>query len=130
MPRTTTLTDAFAYFGATTHNVRQAWSAMTPDGKAVVLTIWDHKKGDDGSVDYFDPDRHVRWNRRWGNRERKRHIRHALENCDGKFRVIWVVARDPKADPKTIRDRIADPHTIMQITRYCDETGEFAARPI
>ena len=103
---------------------------MTPDGKTVILTIWEHKKTSDGSVNYFDPTGHDRWNARWGNRERKRHIRHAIEHCGGKFRVVWVIAKDPSADPKTIRDRVADTETIMQITRFCDETGEFAASPI
>jgi hypothetical protein len=129
MPRTTTLTDAFAFFGAKSHNIRQAWSAVSEDGKTVVLTIWMHK-AKDGTIDYFDPSGRARWCGRWGNKERKRHIQHALDHCDRMFRIVWVVARDPEADPKTIKDRIADPQTIMQITRFDAETGEFAASPV
>ncbi|MFU7529436.1 hypothetical protein [Qipengyuania sp. ASV99] len=126
----TTLTKAFAFFGAHTHNVRQAWSAMSPDGKTVVVTLWDHERAADGSVDYFDSVNRSRWEKRWGNRERARHLRHALEHCEGKFRVVRVLARDKGQDTKQIANRIADPHTVMQVTRFDDSTGEFAARPV
>ncbi|MEQ8411167.1 MAG: hypothetical protein RIC51_00555 [Erythrobacter sp.] len=130
MPRTTTLTDAFAFFGASTHNIRQAWSAVSPDGRTVVITLWDHERAADGSVNYFDPANRWRWERRWGNKERIRHLKHALDNCSGRFRVVRVVAKDPDADSKTIRDRIADPDTVMKITGFDAATGEFAARPV
>lgn len=130
MPRTTTLTEAFAKFQAKSHNIRQAWSAVSEDDKTVVLTIWRHKTAPDGSVDYFDPAGHARWNHRRGNKQRKRHIRHALDHCDARFRVVWVIAHDERAEPKTIKDRIADTDTVMQITRFDEETGEFAARPV
>ncbi len=130
MPRTTTLTEAFAHFGASSHNIRQAWSAASEDGRTVVLTIWRHKAAADRSVDYFDPSGAARWQHLWGNKERKRHIRHALDHCAGQIRVVWVIAQDEKAHPKTIKDRVADLDTVMQITAFDEVTGEFAARPI
>lgn len=130
MPRTTTLTEAFEFFGARTHNIRQAWSAMSADGATVVITLWDHERASDGSVDFFDPSNRWRWENRWGNKERARHLRHALDNCEGRFRVVRVAAKDPSADSKVIADRIADQATVMQITDFDEVTGEFAARPI
>lgn len=130
MPSVTTLANAFAFFGTVPRNPRWAWSAVSPDGQTVAVTIWDHKLKPDGSVDYFDPAKRSLWMNRLGNRDRIRNLRHALEHCDGKFRVVRVIAKDPKAEPKRIKDRIADPHTIMQIIRFDEETGEFTARPI
>lgn len=102
---------------------------MSPDRSTVVVTLWDHTRAPDGSVDLFDSANRSRWEHRWGNRERARHLQHALDHCGGKFRVVRVIARDPTLDTKTIADRIADGDTVMQITRFDPKTGEFAARP-
>jgi len=130
MPRVTTLAEAFDFFGTVPRNPRWAWSAVSPDGKTVAVTLWDHERADDGSVDFFDTDKRVRWMGRIGNRDRIKNLRHAIAHCDGKFRVVRVIAKDINADPRRIKDRIADPHTIMQIVRFDEDTGEFAARPL
>jgi len=130
MPRTKTLTEAFAFFGTVPRNSRWAWSAVSPDGRTVAVTLWDDERASDGSVDFFDAEKRERWRHQTGNRDRIRNLRHAIEHCDGKFRVVRVVAKDRNAFPRQIKDRIADPHTVMQITRFDEETGEFAARPV
>lgn len=130
MPRTTTLSEAFAFFGTVPRNSRWAWSAVSPDGMTVAVTLWDHERAADGSVDFFDEKKRERWVGRLGNRDRIKNLRHALDHCDGKFRVVRVIAKDTHADPRQIKDRIADPLTIMQISHFDEETGEFAARPV
>ncbi len=96
----------------------------------VAVTLWDHERAADGSVDFFDEKKRERWVGRLGNRDRIKNLRHALDHCDGKFRVVRVIAKDTHADPRQIKDRIADPLTIMQISHFDEETGEFAARPV
>ena len=130
MPRTTTLRDAFAFFGTVPRNFRWAWSAVSPDGKTGAVTLWDHERLPDGSVDFFDPVRRERWIGHNGNRDRSKNLRHAIDHCDRKFRVVRVVANDINAHPRQTKDRIADSDTVMLITEFDDETGEFAARPL
>jgi hypothetical protein len=130
VPRTTTLTEAFAFFDTAARNVRWGWSAISADGRTVAVTLWDHERAADGSVDFFDPIERERWRHHLGNRDRIKNLRHAIEHCDGKFRVVRVVAKDINAYPRQIKQRIADPDTVMQITRFDEETGEFAARPV
>ena len=47
--RVTTLTAAFAHFGAVAKNIAYAWSAVSRDGSTVVLTWWEdeaqHRNG-------------------------------------------------------------------------------------
>jgi hypothetical protein len=43
MSKEWTKTDAFAYFGAHGANPRWSWSARSPDGANVVLTLWQHE---------------------------------------------------------------------------------------
>jgi hypothetical protein len=130
MPRTKTLTEAFAFFGTVPRNSRWAWSAVSPDGRTVAVTLWDHERASDGSIDFFDAEERERWINLRGNRDRIKNLKHAIEYCGGRFRVVRVVAKDTSAHPRQIKDRIADPHTVMQITRFDEETGEFAARPV
>ena len=38
-----TRTEAFAHFGAKLTNPQWSWSAVTPDGSAVVLALWEDR---------------------------------------------------------------------------------------
>ncbi len=130
MPRMTSLREAFDFFGAKARNPVWAWSAVSPDGAVVVITLWDHERAADGSIDFFGAAERERWINLLGNRDRIKNLKHAIDYCDGKFRVVRVVAKDTSAHPRQIKDRIADPDTVMQITRFSEQTGEFAARPV
>lgn len=130
MPRTTTLTAAFAYFGCVPRNVCWAWSAVSPDGKTVALTVWDDEVLPDGSVDYFGSTNLEQWTHRLGNKDRIRNLQHALEHCDGLVRVVRVTAADTQAGTRRIKQRSADPDTILKVMKLCNITGEFRAKPV
>lgn len=130
MPRTTTLTDAFAFFDCVPRNPRWAWSAVSPDGKTVALTVWEDELGPDGSYDCFGRASRAEWMNRIGNRDRARNLQHAIHHCDGKVRVVRVTAADTKAGTRVIKDRRADPDAWMKIVRLDRDTGEFRAELI
>lgn len=92
--------------------------------------MWDHERAADGSVNFFDPVARERWRNHNGNRDRIKNLRYVLDHCGGRFRLVRVVAKDTNAHPRQIKGRIADPHAVMQITRFNEQAGEFAARPV
>ncbi len=47
----------------------------------------------------------------------------ARQNCDGRFRVVKVIAQDIHAIPRRIADRYPDDETIMQLVDLNEETG-------
>lgn len=127
MPKTTTLSDAFAFFGTVPRNPRWAWSAVSPDGKTVALTVWDDELGPDGSYDCVGRADRAGWVDRIGNLDRKRNLQHALDHCDGIVRVVRVTAANTKAGTRSIKQRRADPEARMKIVFLNPETGEFRA---
>lgn len=130
MPKTTTLGDAFAYFGTVARNPRWAWSAVSPDGATVALTVWDHEWREGETLDYHDATRRSRWMNKLGNKDRIRNLQHAISHCDGKVRVVRVTAVDPSGENRAIKARRADPDTILHIYDLDADTGEFRARPV
>lgn len=129
MPRTTTLTDAFDFFGTVPRNPRWAWSAISPDGKTVALTVWDHEWSG-GELDYHDPARRARWMHKLGNKDRIRNLQHAIAHCNGEVRVVRVTAVDPNSERRQIKARRADPNTILKIRDLNPLSGEFRASPV
>jgi hypothetical protein len=127
MTKPRTLTAAFAHFGATPRNTRWSWSAVTPDERTVVLTLWEDETAPDGSVDFFGHPKVERWKRQHGNKERIANLEIARRNCGGEFRVVRIQARDPGAIPRAIADRYPDESAVMRLTRLDTESGEFAA---
>ena len=130
MPKTSTLTDAYAFFGAQIRNPRWSWSAVSEDGKTVVITLWDDETAADGSVDFFGHPKIDRWQTQIGNRYRIKDLIHARDHCGGRFRVVRLTAVDTKAIPRAIKHRAPDPDTVMRLTRLKEETGEFSAEPV
>ena len=133
MARTRLLRDAFAHFGARAHSPRWSWSAVTADKKTVVLTIWTDRVGDLKQRPLIHDnygDNVQDWTKKRGNRERIDHLKWARDHCDGRFRVIFVVALDKHESPRRIKDRYPEPNLIMQLTDLDEETGEFRAESV
>lgn len=125
--KTTTLAEAFAVFGTYPDNPRWSWSAVSPDLKAVAVTIWENEVGVDGSIDVFGNPSLADWTSKPGNRERIRNLKIAHDNCGDLFHVIWVTARDLNENPWTIAGRYPEEHFMMKLVELDEVTGEFSA---
>lgn len=130
--RVQTLRDGFAYYGAVAVNSRWAWSALSPDGRTVVLTLWEDKvyrEGNTLKVNAFGDSVHL-WKDTPGNRDRIKKLVHARDNCGGLFRAVFVVAKDTKVIPRSIASRYVDPTLQMKLVDLNEETGEFYAESL
>ena len=123
------LSECFAHYGATGKNKRWSWSARSPDGKTVVLTLWkDRLVIRDGEVSYADVGVDTRsWQGRPGNRERLENLIWARDNCGGFFRTVITVAKDTNERPRRIHECYLQTNYRMQIQELNEETGEFRA---
>ena len=131
MARVMALRDAFAYFnGAKGANPRWSWSARSPDGRTVVVTLWDDRISDDGKTvvaDLFrDEYRHL-WRNKPGNKERIENLKLARDHCDGLFRVVMITPKDRRARPRSIAKRYPHPTLVMKLVELDEETGQFRA---
>jgi len=122
--RITTLAEAFAFFGTYPANPRWSWSAVSPDSKAVAVTIWEDHVGVDGSIDARGPGN---WMSLPGNRERARNLAIARDHCGGLFHVVWVTARDRNEEPRRIAGRYPEEDFMMKLVVLDESTGEFSA---
>src|ERR1022692_3966106 len=102
---------AFAHFGAAGRNHVWSWSARSPDGKTVVLTLWEDQFDRTATpVTYsnFNSKDLAFWKDQLGNRERKENIKWAKKNCGSRFRVVITKAKDKDARPRSIADAQPD----------------------
>ena len=125
-----TKTKAFAVYGTKCRNVRWSWSAVSDDGKTVVLVFW--KDRAPGGLDSYSD-----WG--WagtrvveavGNRYRKEHIQHAINKLGGIVRVVWAEAVDPNANPRRVKRWRALPDVTMKITDFDPDTGQWKAERV
>lgn len=128
MPKKMTHTAAFAAFGTTPRNVQWSWSARTPDGTTVVVTLWqDLFKRRDGRLTYarpgFDPSNP---DTRPGFRELMENLAWARDHCGGRFKVIMAIAKDPSAEPRSISECFPTKMT-MKLTHLDTTAGAFVA---
>lgn len=132
MPRTWTKTEAFAHFGAELENVRWSWSGVSPDGGVVVLVLWqDGIKGRNGELTYADEDDlEAEWRSRPGHHARTRHLKHSVDQLDGRFRAVIARAVDTDEDPRRIASCHPQEKAIWQIDRFDEKTGTFAAHVV
>lgn len=129
MPKTWTLSAAFAHFGAKGRNPRWSWSARSEDGRTVVMTFWkDEFDYSTKPISYssFGPNTAV-WTNRPGNKERVENLIWARDHCDGLLRVVITVAEDVKANPRRIASCTPQDKLIMRLVELNEETGEFRA---
>jgi hypothetical protein len=123
----TGLNAAFAFFGAAGRNPRWSWSARSPDGKVVVVTMWkDLITRQNGRMVYDDSGRDdlPNWKGQPGNAERIENLKWAMEHCGGLVRTVITVAKDPNVSPRDIVDCFPQRKLVMSIERLNQETGE------
>jgi hypothetical protein len=127
-----TLSTCFEHFGAVRSRRHFRGSAISNDGKTVVVAMWEDE------LDHRD--RQVTYQSRFGpalkGRSRKvstqwiTHLRWAIAHCNGRVRVVVLTAEDTHANPRVIRTCQPDDGLIMQITHFDSKTGFFQARTL
>jgi hypothetical protein len=128
--RSWTKRDSFAHFGAKSKSPVWSWSAISPDRKTVVITLWDDqitRAGDGWIYSSFRRGNLPDWRNRPGNHERNEYLKAARDNCGGLFRVVRVFAKDKNAEPRKIARCYPDDELVMRITKLIESTGEFEA---
>ena len=128
MPRTWTHTSAFAHFGTKPRNVQWSWSARSENGKTVVATLWqDLFSRKDGRLIYSRPGVDPSTpDKRPGFGELMENFSWARDHCAGSFKVIVAIAKDVKAEPRSIAECFPSKMT-MKLTRLDTTTGAFTA---
>jgi hypothetical protein len=123
-------TTSFAHFGAVCKNPRWSWSAISPDRKTVVITMWqDEIIGKDGFIVYESRPRLIEKNRP-GATERLANLKWARDHCNSLVRVVIAIAKDTKADPRVALDWFPKDGMFMKITQLDEMTGAFRAESV
>ena len=127
-----TLSTCFEHLGAIRSRRHFRGSAISNDGKTVVVAMWEDE------LDHQD--RQVTYQSRFGpalkGRSKKvssqwiAHLRWAIAHCNGLVRVVVLTPEDTQADPRVIHSCRPDDGLIMQITHFNSKTGFFQARAV
>ena len=89
MRRKWTLGACFAHFRAECANIRWSWSAKSPDGKTVVVTLWrDVIRQEHDLLTYEQEARTSDKKPGLGSKERMANLIWAQDHCDGLVRVV------------------------------------------
>jgi hypothetical protein len=124
------LAEAFAHFGTAGKSQRGSSSARTPDGRAVVMTLWkdilDYTTKPISYNTYGRTDL-PEWTDKPGNLERIDNLLWARDQCDGMFRVVIAVAENIRASPRKIADCYPQNRMVMKLLDVDEQTGEFRA---
>jgi len=131
MAKNWNLSECFQKFGATGANSRWSWSARSPDGAVVVLTLWKDQIEVQGKTAIYDTfgKNLDKWVDKPGNRERLENLKWARDHCDGLFRVVITTAKDVSANPRAISE--CYPHDMqMRLYDLNEDTGEFRATSV
>lgn len=125
-----TLSASFEHFGAVRPLRHFAGSAVSNDGRSVVVAMW--------SDEIVRHDNHATYQSLFGpplkGKSRKvslqwiTHLKWAIKHCKGCVRVVVLQAEDARTNPRVIRACYPDDALVMQITSFNAKTGYFEAR--
>jgi hypothetical protein len=125
-----TLSSAFEHFGAVRSLRHFGGSAISGDGRTVVVAMWDDEIVRQGNratyQSLFGPA--LKGNSKRISLQWIAHIEWAIAHCSGRINVVVLTAEDPQAHPRVIRSCQPDDELVMQITRFDAKTGCFEAR--
>jgi hypothetical protein len=124
-----TLPACFANFGVVASHRHFSLSAVSSDGKTVVVAMWeDEFEREGGRMSYQSRYRPIfkgklrRISNQW-----IANLKWACRQCDCLVRVVIIHAEDVQANPRTIKLCYPDNSLIMRITYLDTETGAFRA---
>jgi hypothetical protein len=124
-----TLSTSFEHFGAVRSRRHFGGSAVSNDGRTVVVAVWeDDLVRQEDRVSYQSPSgptlkgKSQRVSMQWIT-----HLKWAITRCNGQVRVVVLRAEDAAAMPRVIRSCYPDDALVMQITSFNAKTGCFEA---
>jgi hypothetical protein len=125
-----TRTASFRFYNTEPRNPNWSWSAVSPDGKTVVVTLWiDGFKGPAGSMVYARRGLGD-WHNGNGNRFFFEDLAWAVANCGGIVRVI-VAVRDKR---QTGRGKTVECYPrkelIMRVVHLDPKAGAFRLKQV
>jgi hypothetical protein len=125
-----TLSASFEHFGAVRPLRHFAGSAVSNDGRTVVVAMW--------ADEIVRQDDHVTYHSLFGpplkGKSRKvslqwiTHLKWAIKHCKSCVRVVVLTAEDTQTHPRVIRSCYPDDTLVMHITSFNAKTGCFEAR--
>jgi hypothetical protein len=125
-----TLSGAFEHFGAVRSLRHFGGSAISADGRTVVVAMWEDEIVREGKratyQSRFGPA--LKGNSKRISLQWIAHIEWAMAHCGGHINVVVLTAEDAQAHPRVIRSCCPDDGLVMQITRFDAKTGCFEAR--
>lgn len=126
-------TEAFRVAGYELSSPRSQWSAIRADGKAVALTVWTDeidKSTDPWQIELRGHPKLSIWMVKPGNSIRKRHVRHALDHCDGHVDLILCKAVNPNKDTRTVEwaRPWKERRGLIMPDEFNEMTGEYRLR--
>jgi hypothetical protein len=129
MAKIWTLPACFEHFGVVTSHRHFSLSAVSSDGKTVVVAMWEDEFERHGDrILYQSRYRPIfkgklrRISKQW-----IANLKWARRNCDCLVRVVIIQADDVQASTRTIKFCYPDDSLIMRITHLDIETGVFRA---
>jgi hypothetical protein len=125
-----TLSSSFEHFGAARSRQHFGGSAISSDGRTVVVAMWEDEivRRDDCVAYQSQSGPTLRGRSRKVSLQWIAHFKWALAHCNGCVRVVVLTAEDTEANPKVIRSCYPDDSLIMRITNFNAKTGCFEAR--
>ena len=121
----------FAEYGTVPRNPRWSWSGRSPDGKTVSVTFWQDRFERGGTL--YRSEAHAsdtKWFGSPGHKELLDNLEHALAHCGGQLRIIIAMAKDVKAEPRSIAECFPARGLHMRLIHFDRVTGDFAAERI
>lgn len=123
--------ECFERYNTRPSNIRWSWSARSDDGRTVAVTLWQDRFERGGTAyspkaDALD----IKWIGSPGHKELVDNLKWARDHCDGEFRVIIAVPKDPAASPRSIKECFPHERLKMRIIHIDDGTGDFLAERI
>jgi hypothetical protein len=104
---------------------QNSWSARSPDGRTVAVTVWRRDiVGDE--VNMFGKMKRQPPNA--AGRERIENLLWAKDHCGDLFRVVVIEARDPEATVKKIKQVVGVDPLPWRLVTINPDTGEYIAR--
>ena len=102
-----TLTECWEYHGVKPTNVVWSWTAVDDPARPtrVAMTFWRHEFDDRLLRVYRNRPLKKGGERRFGFKERIKHLKLAQDELGGEVRVVLITPKDTEASPRRIQER-------------------------